>query len=223
MNPLATLAAAVGASLVLMIASPFPSDGKGAPDSPGDSGGSNGANKISVAGSEIEILGPGVAAGAGSLEETVLSTTIKTSTPADLILQVTLECALWTTVQTTGNDMAESTARVVVWVEVDGVPVPVSSDDTTDPGQVVFCDRTHRQTTTNFADENATIEQYLRTRTANAFNWVAVDVGGGSVPHLVEVKAALSGDVVGEAFSQAGIGHRTLVVEPVHLAPGYSF
>jgi len=179
------------------------------------------ANKTSAAGSTLAILGPSVSGdgASGALQATLLSTTIKTSPPTDLIFAATLECALWTTLKTVGNDAAQSTARVVVWVELDGVPVPISSDDTgPDAGKVVFCDRTHQQQTTGFDDQNATIRQYLATRTANAFNWALPDVGGGV--HTIALKAELSGDTVGMATSQAGIGHRTLIVEPTHMAQG---
>ena len=212
------------AAVVALLAIPFASGLLTSGSSSSSSGStSNAANKTSVSGSGIEVLGDPISSVAGevasgSLTKTVLSTTIKTSAPTDLILSVTLECALWTTVTTVGNSVAESTARVKVWVEMDGVPVPVASDDTHETGKVVFCDRTHRQQTENFDDENATLEQYLRTRTANAFNWVALDVG--SATHTLEVKAELSGETQDLAFSQAAVGKRTLVAEPTKLAHG---
>lgn len=184
----------------------------------GSTGGSNAANKTAAAGSTLEILGPGLTGGADSLSATVLATTIKTSPTADLIFSVSLECALWTTVETVGNDVSESTARVVITVLFDGAPVPIWSGD--DDGSVVFCDRTHRQTTTMFDDENATIEQYLATRSANAFNWILPDVGGGT--HTVEVVATLSGEATDNAFTMAGVGHRTLIVETTHMPQGAS-
>ena len=127
-----------------------------------------------------------------------------------------MECALWSTVTTVGNDVSEAQAKVVAWVEFDGVPVAVSGAG--DDGKVVFCDRTHRQATSLFDDENATIENYLATRSANAFNWVLPDVGHGT--HLVEVVATLAGAATDNAFAQAGVGHRTLIVEPIHMAQG---
>jgi hypothetical protein len=174
-------------------------------------GTSNAANKTAATGSTVEFLSP-LAPGA-----TVLSTSIKTSTPQDLLFSVTMECALWTTVATVGNDVSEARATVTAWVEFDGVVVPVSSADP--DGTVVFCDRLHRQTTTDLDDEDARIEQYLATRTANAFNWVLPDVGNGI--HTVEVKADLTTAVDGaDAAAQAGVGHRTLIVEPIHMAQG---
>jgi hypothetical protein len=180
---------------------------------------SNAANKTQVSGSGIDFLGPSVGPNDSAVTTaTVLATTIKTSTPEDLVFQITLECALWSSVTTVGNDMAQSTARVLVWVELDGQPVAVSSDDTQDVGRVVFCDRVHQQKTSGFDDQNATIQQYLATRSANAFNWVSLNVGSGF--HTIAVKAQLSGDTVGMATAQAGIGNRMLIVEPTKLAHG---
>ncbi len=174
-------------------------------------GTSNAANKTAASGSTVEIL-------SAALESTVLATTIKTSSPQDLIFAVTLECALWTTVETVGNDVSEARATVTVSVLFDGVAVPVSGAG--DDGRVVFCDRTHRQTTTLFDDENATINQYLATRSANGFNWILPDVGSGV--HTVEVKADLTTFSSDDLFVQAGVGHRTLIVEPTQLAQGFT-
>ncbi len=200
----------VAAAALLMLAVPLVT---GATD-----GVSNAANKTSAAGSTVEFLSDPVTGGALSASKTVLATTIKTSSPQDLIFSVTLECALWTSVQTVGNDVSESTSRVEVTVLFDGVAVPVSGAG--DDGKVVFCDRVHRQTTTLFDDENATIENYLATRSANAFNWLLPDVGHGL--HTVQVVADLTGEATDNAVTQAAVGHRTLIVEPTHLAQGFS-
>lgn len=173
---------------------------------------SNAANKTSAAGSTVEILST-------VAPTSVLSTTIKTSAPQDLIFSVTLECALWTTVQTVGNDLSEAQAKVTIQVLFDGHPVPVSGAG--DDGVVVFCDRLHRQETTGFDDENATIKNYLATREANGFNWILPDVGSGV--HTVDVQATFLTRTVGDgALAQAGVGHRTLIVEPTHLAQGFT-
>lgn len=174
-------------------------------------GESNAANKTSAAGSTVEFLSP-------ALDSTVLATTIKTSAPQDLIFSVTLECALWTTVATIGNDVSEARATVTIKVLFDGVPVPISGDSA--DGSVVFCDRLHRQSTMDFDDEDARIEQYLATRSANAFNWILPDVGSGV--HTIQVVADLTASSTDELFVQAGVGHRTLIVEPTHLAQGFT-
>lgn len=219
------LKAAITTAAILVMAAPFVNAALlGAPttQSTDDGSTSNGANKYSVSGSGVAYLGPQVTGDPVTDSAEVLGTSIKTSTPTDLIIMVTLECSIWTTVATVGNDVSEATATVKIWITVDGIVVPVSNDDADDDeaGKVVFCDRTHRQTVTDLDDEDARFETYQRTRAANAFNWIAVDFGGGSVPHDVVVHAELSGTSTANASAQAGIGHRTLVVEPVKLAKG---
>lgn len=213
------LTVAVAAVTAVVIAAPWARSTQG---SSASNSSSNAANRTVVAGTEVEILSPAVTSGFAAVEETVLTASIHTSNTIDLVLSLTMECALWTEVRTLGNDVSESTARVVAWIEIDGNPVPVSSDDTTAPGEVVFCDRTHRQTVSDLDDEDAMIAQFQRTRSANAFNWVAVDLGNTPNPHEVEVKVRLEGQTTDLAFAQAGVGHRTLVIDPVQLGPGSS-
>jgi hypothetical protein len=165
------------------------------------------ADKMAAAGASIDIGEPG---------ETLdlLTGTIKSSSPSDLVISLTLECSILTQVQTVGNDFSEATARIVAWVEIDGVPVGVNSGD---DGRVVFCDRVHQQETSLFDDENATIRSYLDTRTANAFNWIALNVGNGV--HSVVARAELITETDDDlALADAVVGKRTLVVEPTKLA-----
>jgi hypothetical protein len=120
-------------------------------------------------------------------------------------------------VTTIGNADSSSYASVKVWVEIDGAPVGVSSDEATeDAGKVTFCNRAYRMATTQSDDEDARIDTYLRTRSANAFNWIELDLG--SATHVVEVKAQLESEVTGMGMAKAGIGKRTLVIEPTKLA-----
>ena len=175
------------------------------------------ADKMAVAGSNVEFITTPLLSGASSTTVELLSGTMKTSSPTDLILSVTLECALWTDITTIGNDDSEAAARVKVWVEIDGVPVGVSgTDEGEDAGKVVFCDRAYRRTTTDFDDEDARIDSYLRTRSAHAFNWVDLNLGSGL--HTIVVKGQLDTAVTGAGMAQAAIGKRTLVVEPTKLA-----
>jgi hypothetical protein len=81
---------------------------------------------------------------------------------------------------------------------------------------VVFCNRLWRMNTTQFDDEDATIRTFLGTRTANAFNWIALNVGSGI--HDIQVLAQLETQTQGTGEAMAGVGKRTLVVEPVKLA-----
>lgn len=178
----------------------------------------NAANKMAVRGGTIEIMSAPLTEGASSEVHTLLAGTIKTSSPTDVIIQVTAECALWTGIATVGDDLSEAVASVKVWVEVDGVPVKVSSDDTEDPGRVTFCNRAYKMETVNFDDDDAEIRQYLSTRTANSFNWIATNLGSAPSPHTITVKGQIDSEVTGTGEAYAAIGKRTLVVEPVKLA-----
>lgn len=165
------------------------------------------ANKMAVASGSIDIGEPG---------ETLdlLTGTLKSSGPSDLVISLSLECSILTQVQTVGNDFSEARASIVAWVEIDGVPVGVNEGDN---GEVVFCDRVHQQETSLFDDENATIRSFLDTRTANAFNWIALNLGSGQ--HTVVAKARLTAETDDDlALADAVIGKRTLVVEPTKLA-----
>lgn len=174
------------------------------------------ADKVAVAGSALDILSAPLVDGSSSETHTLLEASMRTSSPVDLIFQVTLECALWTDITTVGNDDSEAVATVTVWVEFDGEPVAVADDDTDSPGEAVFCNRAFRRATSQFENENATIETFLRTRSANAFNWVHLDAGHGV--HDIAVKARLDTQVTGVGEAKAGVGKRTLVVEPVRLS-----
>lgn len=174
------------------------------------------ADKMAVAGSALEIISTPLLDGARVSTEEILWGQLKTSGPTDLVLSLSMECALWTDVTTIGNDDSESMARVKAWIEIDGVPVRVSSDDTNEPGKVVFCDRTYRRATTDFDDEDARIDTYLRTRSAHDFQWISLNLGPGV--HTISVKAELETTVTGTGMAQAAIGKRTLVVEPTKLA-----
>jgi len=63
------------------------------------------ADKVVASGSVLEVTD----ATSGPVE--LLSATMKTSSPTDLMLSVTAECALWTDVSTTGNDSATAISR----------------------------------------------------------------------------------------------------------------
>lgn len=166
------------------------------------------ADKVSASGSTIEVSGP-------NENVVLLSETVKTAKPTDLILGVTLECAIVTDVTTTGNDEAMAAGEVVIQVLIDGKPVPVAAGDT-DDGRVVFCNRSYQRTTSLFDDEDATIQTFFRTREANGFNWMAMDVG--SATHTIEVVGRLRQETAGDATAAVVVGNRTLVVEPTKAA-----
>lgn len=167
------------------------------------------ANKVSAAGATTEVIAPN--------ERVVLmSELVKTSKPTDLILGVTTECSITTELTTVGNDFSEAMGQVRIWVEIDGVPVPVSADDADETGKVVFCNRLYQRTTSMFDDEDATIKTLMDTRNANGFNWMALNVG--SATHKIEVVAELTTNASEGAQAMAAVGKRTLIVEPVKSA-----
>lgn len=181
------------------------------------------ADKVVAAGSTLEVTD----AVEGPVE--LLSATMKTSAPTDLMLAVTAECALWTDIATTGNDSATAISRVELWLEIDGKVVPVNSTDTAsgdtglpvevgqaEAGHVVFCNRAYGMATSDFDDEDAQIQMFNRTRNANAFNWMSLDLGSGA--HTIKVFGELTTDVEGNALAKAAIGKRTLIVEPTKMA-----
>jgi len=167
------------------------------------------ADKVAVSGSGVETLKVALTEGNDSEEISLLSATLRTSTPTDLLFAVTAECALFTDTiirtppEAGASDQSEAIAAVKIWVTIDGAPVKVASDDAEgDEGKVVFCNRAQFNKVTigpeDDDEDDHTFEQYLRTRTANAFNWLALNVGSGAAEALV--------------------GKRTLFVHPEKLA-----
>lgn len=168
----------------------------------------------------------------------LLSGTLRTSKPTDLMLQVSLECSILTKLVTGpsttpgATDTATAQGRVEVWVEIDpagpAVPytVPVTSDsngdgtfDDPDDGEVVFCNRIYSRTVTDGEDEKDGLDEesdFIRTRNANAFNWLALDLGSGI--RTITVRARLTIATFGDATAEALVGKRTLIVEPAKLA-----
>jgi hypothetical protein len=164
------------------------------------------ADKVSVAAASIDatplLAIPTQQAGNATAETTIpiLDTTMRVSSPSDLVLALSAECALWTNTATdpfddegatNGQDHQESIARVEVFLTLDDMIVPVADGEaaggaTTNPdvvaqrGHVVYCNRAVRQQVEGFDeedDEDEIIRLYNRTRSSNAFSWIAQDVG----------------------------------------------
>lgn len=165
------------------------------------------ANKVAASGSTVEVMGPGESV-------PILKGTMRTASPEDLIFSVTAECAIVTNLETVGNDDQKAFGQVRIWVTIDGVVVPVAGAK--DDGKVVFCNRAYRRETLNFEDEDATIKDYLSTRAANGFNWLALNVGSGV--HSLVVWAELTEQATSRAVAEALVGKRTMIVEPTKLA-----
>jgi hypothetical protein len=189
-------------------------------------GTANAANKTAAAGSDFVYLGT-AANPLGAT--TLLETTFKAGGPQDAVLSVSLECSLVTDVFSTTIDdhpegytaVGRAEAHVVVWVEVDGVPVSLNSGG--DDGSITFCDRVHQQEIRDIDDStgNFTIRQLQETMSANAFNWITLDLGSGT--HTIRVLGTIEAANTEGSFAQGGIGKRTLVVEPVDFAHGATF
>jgi hypothetical protein len=144
---------------------------------------------------------------------------IKTSGVGDLLIGVSMECALWTATQnkaSKGGDLTTSTSRAAV-----NITVYVDAQAAT-PGQVVFCDRLQQvnlqfqsQDTINIDQDAILLEIFLKTKNANHFNFYGVNPGSGV--HYVEVYAdsvvETDGSALVNANSRAVVGKRTLVVE----------
>lgn len=183
------------------------------------------ANKVAASGSTTEV----VHAVADTL---LLSETVKINNPTDLIITASAECAILTQVTNSANGQTERAfGQVKMYVTIDGVRVPVSADDK-EGGEVVFCDRAQEQQWTG--DDDATelmqgdednddqLRQYTSTRTANAFSWMALNVGllGDDNVHTIELWADWDVTETANAVASAAVGNRTLVLEPVKAANG---
>ena len=154
-----------------------------------------------------------------------LSAIIKTSEKSDLIISVTAECALTTDVKIKGSGKEEtstSMAQIKIKVLVDG--------EEAYPGDVVFAYRQMELKGLLWAPEDFEpidpeellelpeqyIEIYEETRTANAFNFIAKNVGSGVHDIQVQVMTDASSDFEGSRIG-AILGKRTLVVEAVQM------
>lgn len=195
------------------------------------------ADKTAVAGSTITDFGP-------NTEKPILQQRMRVSSPSDLILGVTLECSILSHLVTDNDHMDETTSGTVdIRITVDGHPVPVQTAGTGaegDTGAVTFCNRTYHRSVTD--DENPLDgvdreDDYIDTKTANAFNWIALNSGttsyddpanGNNIVDIVVYAkyttaidcADVAEDDAPASCSEAKVGKRTLVIEPVHAAVG---
>lgn len=144
---------------------------------------------------------------------------IKTSGVGDLLIGVSMECALWTATQnkaSKGGALTTSNSRAAV-----NVTVYVDGEAAT-PGQVVFCDRLQQVNlqfqsldTVNIDQDAILLEIFLKTKNANHFNFYGLNPGSGV--HYVEVYAdsivETDGSTLVDANTRAVVGKRTLVIE----------
>ena len=194
------------------------------------------AQKVAATGSDIDTVGQ---------DDIVLQEQVRVSSTQDLVLQLTSECSILTEL-TTGpdeeagaSDNAMAFGAVRMRIEIDGTPVAVASDDDASSeddaadddneiGEVTFCNRTYERTVTDGEDPQDGIDEehdYIRTRTANAFNWLATDIGfnyddpanGNNIVDIV-VYADYDVSTAGDAVADAFIGSRTLIAEPTNAS-----
>lgn len=206
LSPRAVIAAGLAATVGVAIPTTFAASS--------DSSGNYPADKMTVSGASLDVTAPD-----GTMK--LLESHLRTSAPEDLILNVSAECDILTQLHNAGDslDAEHAFAQVKVYVEIDGNVVPVSGDDSTDPGKVVFCNRTHDATST-FDDSKEFYDTYLDTRNANSFQWVALNVGSGvhDVQVLADFTAQVDGTNMSQDMAKAAVGKRTLVIEPTKAA-----
>jgi len=166
----------------------------------------------------------------GSIEQvggswvTVLETDIKTSEPKELVMAVTAETSLVTTAKVQGKqeDWEGSMAQVRVRILLDNEPVLFPGGEAEAQEGVVFNNRVLKVKgdLSHYADLTETdhwIEIYISTKSANAFNFIAMNVGSGE--HNIKVQANMETAVIGSGTPEvaAAMGKRTLVVEEVRM------
>ncbi|MHB2023737.1 MAG: hypothetical protein ACYCO3_10460 [Mycobacteriales bacterium] len=182
------------------------------------------ADKTVASGSRLVVSAPYV-------DATLLTATIKTSTPEDLIFSVSAECDVLTSLTTDGTQTAEAQGSVQIWVTLDGNIVPINSVSSapqsqtgSKPGntsdEVTFC---HRDASQSFTDGDATtgmdaLSEYQNTKNADSFSWVWLNAGPGT--HTVVVHGELTDTTSGSgtATVKAYVGNRMLIVDPTKFA-----
>ena len=191
------------------------------------------ANKDAVAAAtsiEIAFVGPSCTNSflcTDNEEHVLLSDHIHAKNNGDYMIGVTMECF-------TGSYDLDSNvpwgfgidyrrAFVQVWIEIDGAPVYDNA------GKVIFCgDETFQL----YVDPSAVVVdsvffnldfQLNRFGGAHAFNWPVLNLPHGE--HLIEVVGRLQARVLGlddipDEGTIAGIGKRSLFIQPIHVANG---
>ncbi len=155
---------------------------------------------------------------ANAWEDSILSSSIKTSEQKDLIAGVSLECGLYTRTKVAGKKGSKSTSNAHAKVEVAVIIDMGTADERyAAPGLVTFCEREQELSAIlggvlesctvlvdpdtgeggftkedcDFTDEE--IELVLRTMNANHFNFILTDLGAaGAEGHTVDVRARVA-------------------------------
>lgn len=161
----------------------------------------------------------------------LLSATVKNSKPTDMMLHVSMECSIITDNVILGSatpgaqESAATEGTVRVWIEIDGLIVPVISSSAppqTPPtvggdesDKVTFCNRVFNRSVKDAEDPQDGYDNsrdYIETKSANAFNWVRLNMGSGS--HTIKLFGDLSHFSTTGSTASAFIGNRSLVGVP---------
>lgn len=182
------------------------------------------ANKVVAAASKRAVFAPGS-------NVTLLTGTMRTSKPTDIMIHTGLECSIFTKLLTNNTDSsATAGARVRAWIEVDGKVVSLTQNSQppqngtlppsgSDTDKVTFCDREYSRTVTDdesLPDGIDSQDDYIRTKSTHGFNWVQMNLGSGI--HTIALKATLTTEETGQATAEAEVGNRTMIIEPTKMA-----
>ena len=211
------------------------------------------ANKVVASSSRTQMFAPGT-------DVVLAQARFKTSKPTDLMIHFTAECSILTKLNTQGGDNVatendKASGDVRVWVEIDStnnlgvtttrvVPIQARSEppqDGSDPNSgskatdnATFCNRTYERTVTDREDGNDGIDgeqDYIDTKTANAFNWVLLNAGSGihtmrveadltaaSTPALGTGQTCAPNTTTAQTCASAYVGNRVLIVESTKMS-----
>lgn len=159
----------------------------------------------------------------------LLSATVKNSKPTDLVLQVSMECSIITDNVIIGStvpgasESATTAGKVRAWIEVDGKIVPIVSTGAGEAGddsdKVTFCNRVFERTVQDTEDPQDGFDgsrDYIATKSANAFNWVRLNVGSGT--HTIKLLGEFSQQASAGSTADAYIGTRSMIGIPGKFA-----
>lgn len=214
------------------------------------------ANKAIASGDNLTEIGPGAEQ---ILLSARLKTSKPTDLMIQTSLECSILSMLETGPSTTkgATDTSTSEGSVRGWIEVDDDPDRIQAADptphrvvpimsTSQPPQntstpptgtptedgVTYCDRTYQRTVQDGEDPTDGIDRetdYIRTKTANAFNWVLLNTGSGI--HYVRLVGTLVADhephtcpatttnpIGMESCTEAYVGNRTMIIEPTKMS-----
>lgn len=166
----------------------------------------------------------------------LLTATVKNSKPADMVLYVTAECSIITdnviagSTMPGGSESATTTGTVRTWITVDGKIVPIISassppqdgsapDSGDESDKVTFCNRVFNRTVQDTEDPKDGWDRsrdYLATKSANAFNWVRLNMGSGV--HKIELHGELTHSFSPGSSASAFVGNRSMIGVPGKFA-----